>query len=74
MTCIRYIDSSTFTSREDFLGFVEMASTAGTAIKDAIKTKIEKVGLSFDFLIGQGYDGDSNISGKNNGIQALILQ
>ncbi|KAF0745937.1 zinc finger MYM-type protein 1-like [Aphis craccivora] len=71
---IRYVDSSTFTIREDFLGFVEMASTTGTAIKDAIKTEIEKVGLSFDFLRGQGYDGGSNMSGKNNGVQALILQ
>jgi len=72
--CIRYVDNSTFTIIEDFLGFVEMASTTGTAIKDAIKTEIEKVGLSFDFLRGQGYDGGSNMSGKNNGVQALILQ
>lgn len=72
--CIRYIDTSTFTIREDFLGFVEMASTTGTAIKDVIKTEIEKIGLSFDFLRGQGYDGGSNMSGKNNGVQALILQ
>ncbi|XP_060863640.1 zinc finger MYM-type protein 1-like [Metopolophium dirhodum] len=27
-----------------------------------------------DFLRGQGYDGGSNMSGKNNGVQALILQ
>lgn len=50
-----------------------MASTKGTAIKDAIKTEIEKVSLSFNLLRGQGYDLGSNMSGKNNGVQTLIL-
>lgn len=59
--------------REDFIGFVEIASTTGISIKETLKNELEKVGLYFDDLRGQGYDEGSNISGKYNGVQALIL-
>ncbi|XP_060845680.1 zinc finger MYM-type protein 1-like [Rhopalosiphum padi] len=71
--CIRYVDTSSSIIREDFIGFVEMVSTTGISIKETLKNKVEKVGLYFDDLRGQGYDGGSNISGKYNGVQALIL-
>jgi hypothetical protein len=50
-----------------------MISTTGASIKNAIKQKLEKLGLSLDNLRGQSYDGGSNIAGKNNGVQALLL-
>lgn len=71
--CIRYVDVEKWILREDFLGFIEMTSTTGTAIKDAIQHKLESIGLSLDNLRGQGYDGGANMAGKNNGVQALIL-
>lgn len=39
-----------------------------------LKHELDKIGLSFDFLRGQEYDGGSNMLGKYNGVQALILQ
>ncbi|XP_060881672.1 zinc finger MYM-type protein 1-like [Metopolophium dirhodum] len=71
--CIRYVDTSSWILREDFLGFVKMTSTTGLAIKDAILIKLKEVGLSIDNLRGQGYDGGANMSGKHNGVQSLIL-
>jgi len=71
--CIRYVDLTNCVIQEDFLGFVKMTSTTGVSIKNAIKQKLEELGLSLDNLRGQGYDGGSNMAGKNNGVQALIL-
>lgn len=48
-----------------------MTSTTGMAIRDAIKYKLEGIGLSIDNLRGQGYDGGANMA-KNNGVQAFI--
>jgi len=70
--CVQYVDTINFIIREDFLGFIEMTSTTGMAIRDAIKYKLERIGLSMDNLRGQGYDGGANMAGKNNGVQALI--
>lgn len=50
-----------------------MISTSGSEITKTMKHELEKVGLSFDNLRGQGYDGGSNMSGKYIGVQALIL-
>lgn len=72
--CVRYVDNCSFVIREDFLGFVELTSTTGISIRDVLKNELDKVGLSFDFLRGQGYDGGSNMSGRYNGVQALVQQ
>jgi len=61
--CIRYVDTSSLIIREDFIGFVEIASTTGNSIKETLKNELENVGLYFDDLRGQGYDGGSNTSG-----------
>lgn len=66
--CIHCVDTSTYIIRKDFLGFVEMVSTTGIAIKDTLKNELEKFGLHFDNLRSQGYDGGSNMSGKYNGV------
>jgi len=60
--------------KEEFLGFIELNSTTGSAIKDTIVKQLECYQLSLKNLRGQGYDGDSNMSGRNNGVQALILE
>lgn len=35
--------------------------------------KLKELGLSLEFLRGQGYDGGANMSGKYKGVQARIL-
>jgi len=51
-----------------------MESTTGIAIMTAIQNELENIGLTFENLRGQGYDGGSNMSGVNNGVQSLILK
>lgn len=59
--CIQYVDMSSWIFREDFLGFGNMTSTTGLAIKDAILIILKEVGLTIDNLRGQGYDGGANM-------------
>lgn len=60
--------------KKEFLGLMELSSTTGSAIKDAILKQIENFGLNLANIQGQGYDGGSNMAGRYNGVQALILE
>ncbi|KAF0703586.1 zinc finger MYM-type protein 1-like, partial [Aphis craccivora] len=41
--------------------------------RPAVESFLTYLSLSLDNLRGQGYDGGSNMAGKNNGVQALLL-
>lgn len=71
--CMRYVDVDKWILRENFLGFIEMTSTTRTAIRDAIKHKLESIGLSLYNIRGQGNHVGANMAGKNNSVQAFIL-
>ncbi|XP_049799810.1 zinc finger MYM-type protein 1-like [Schistocerca nitens] len=71
--CVRYIDIETFVTKEDFLGFTELKSATGTSIAEAIDEELKTLGLRYQYLCGQGYDGGSNMAGGFKGVQALIL-
>ncbi|XP_025409762.1 zinc finger MYM-type protein 1-like isoform X3 [Sipha flava] len=40
---------------------------------NTIVQKLKEIGLSLEFLRGQGCDGGTNMSGKYHGVQARIL-
>lgn len=42
---LRYVDMEEFKIKEEFLGFIELSSTTGSAIKDEILKQIENFGL-----------------------------
>ena len=42
------------------------------AVATAIKRKLVDLGLDLRNIVGQGYDGASVMSGRQNGVQALI--
>lgn len=71
--CLRYVDMDQGIIREDFIGFVEAKSTTGAELQQLILSQLSSVGLSLKHLRGQGYDGGSNMSGREQGVQALIL-
>ncbi len=58
--------------REDFLKFAPTASSKGEALTQLILDNLSAFGLDPDDMIGQGYDGGSNMSGKYSGVQARI--
>ncbi len=58
--------------REDFLKFTSTTSSKGEALTQLILDNLSAFGLDPNNMIGQGYDGGSNMSGKYSGVQARI--
>lgn len=60
------------TVHEIFLGFLHAKSTKGEAIADLLINFLNQNNLAMNKIRVQGYDGASNMSGRHNGVQALI--
>lgn len=59
---------------ERFISVEHVTDTSSQSLKSAIDLLFSRHGLSLSRLRGQGYDGASNMSGKFNGLKALILK
>ena len=58
---------------EDLIHFVECdTDITGRALADKMIATISALGLNLQNLRGQGYDGAGNMSGKTNGVAAII--
>jgi hypothetical protein len=60
--------------REEFLDFLTVKRITGELISSALLARIQEMGLDIAFCRGQGYDGASNMSSSNVGVQARIRQ
>lgn len=70
---IRYIDEANGTVIEKLLALKESPYTTGKILFDLFKDLMETTNLDWNNnLIGQSYDGASNMSGNYKGLQARI--
>ena len=53
---------------ESFTGFVEMDSVSAESISSSILAHLPKIGVDFQKLVGQGYDGASTMAGHLSGV------
>jgi len=75
--CIRYLNASSddeVSVNEVFLGFVELPTTDASTITDSLLGNLSKWGLDTERQRGMGFDGASNMSGTQSGVQARITQ
>ena len=70
--CIQYVDVKDCKLQEDFVGFFTVKDATGEGLKLLLLSILKKSGLSLENLRGQGYDEGSNMSGRFEGLQALI--
>jgi len=70
---VRYVDTTTCTIKENFICFVPVFECTDENLANVIVQKLKELGLSLEFLRGQGYDGGANMSWKYKGVQARIL-
>ncbi|XP_050548290.1 zinc finger MYM-type protein 1-like, partial [Daktulosphaira vitifoliae] len=70
--CARYYDSKTKNIHEDFLKFVPVYDVSGKSLANYIITELKELNIEVENLRGQGYDGTASMSGKFNGVAALI--
>ena len=57
---------------ESFTGFVEMDSLLAESISTSILAHLSRIGVDFQKLVGQGYDGASTMAGHLSGVQKRI--
>ena len=70
----RFEEKGTAKVQERMLALVATHSTTGEALESFLLSVLEKCGLDVENLVGQCYDGGSNLSGVFEGVQARILE
>ena len=70
---IRYADDQ-FNVFEKFLGFERTATMTGEALADLLIKWLNKLDLNLENLVGQCYDGGSNMRGEYKGVAARLRQ
>ena len=60
--------------KEIFIGLVHVMGTSSLTLKSSVDTFFAKYNLSLKRLIGQGYDGASNMRGEFYSLKAKILE
>ncbi|XP_038698098.1 zinc finger MYM-type protein 1-like [Tripterygium wilfordii] len=70
---LRYVDKKGHIM-ERFLGIQHVSETTAISLKASIEALFATHGLTISRLLGQGYDGASNMQGEFNGLKALILR
>ena len=68
----RYVDAEGFV-KERFFGLIHVVDTAALTLKKGIYSLLSQRCLDIQNIRGQGYDGENNMRGMWNGLQALIL-
>jgi len=68
---VRYVLDSGFVN-EALVGLIKVSSTTGVNLCDKIVKCLTDLHFDMNLLIGQCYDGASNMSGHYNGVQALL--
>lgn len=59
---------------EHLIGVVDTAATTGEVLAGLLVDCVQSLDLSIENIVGQGYDGGSNMSGASKGVQARIKQ
>ena len=75
---VRFVDKTatvdTQVIKERLLGVVCATQTTGEALTELLLDIIGRAGLNVENVVGQGYDGGSNMSGVHKGVQARIRE
>ena len=71
--CVRYVDSN-FDVCESFLGFWDSPKSEAASLLAVVEQVFDEVGLTFEMLRGQCYDGAANMTGCHTGLGVRILE
>jgi Domain of unknown function (DUF4371)/hAT family C-terminal dimerisation region len=70
---VRYVTEPTAVV-ESVIGLVEVANTTADNLLQSLLSKLKSCNLALDSLVGQCYDGASNMSGVYTGLQARLKE
>lgn len=69
--CVRFVDAQG-QIREEFIEFLKLKNITGLNIAATIKQELSDLCLPIQNIVGQGYDGASNMSSAKVGVQKSI--
>lgn len=69
---LRYFNEETREVEEAFVGFIELDALDANTIAKTIEIFLTKEDLNPEKCVGLGFDGCSTMSGKENGVQAIL--
>jgi hypothetical protein len=72
--CIRFVDKANgkHIIKEEFLQFQSVTDLTAKGLSETLLTTLQQHKLDLKYLVGQGYDGASVMSGHIGGVQSLI--
>lgn len=70
---LRFVDGDGLV-QERFFDVVHVRDTSAMTLKNELVSVLSRFNLEVENILGQGYDGASNMRGEWNGLQALILR
>ncbi|CAF4368700.1 unnamed protein product [Rotaria sp. Silwood2] len=70
---LRYVDDK-LNVYEKFIGFERTSAMTGEALYELVVEWLNKLGLKLENLVGQCYDGGSNMRGEYKGVAARLRQ
>lgn len=72
--CVRIFDEKNFCVEDLFLQFIELSDVTGRGLAKTILETLTAMNLDISKIRGQGYDGAAAMSGRLNGVQAIIRE
>ena len=70
---IRYVLESDLV-REAIVQLIEVPTTTSSTLCQMVIRKLHELGLPLEFMVGQCFDGASNMAGQYNGLQVRIKE
>ncbi|CAH1119048.1 unnamed protein product [Phaedon cochleariae] len=70
----KLVDKEKSMIREDVLQFIPVSDVTSAGLTNSICNAMIEVGLDVKYLVGQGYDGASAMSGALRGAQAIVRE
>ena len=68
--CARYFNNGQI--NEDFLLFVPVTDVTGKGLASTLLTSLDFIGIDYNYMIGQGYDGAAAMSGVFHGAHVYV--
>jgi len=70
--CARYFNNGQI--NEDFLLFVPVTDVTGKGLASTLLTSLDLIGIDYNYMIGQGYDGAVAMSGVFHGAYVYVQE
>jgi hypothetical protein len=69
---VRCVENNTLKFREHFFKFVPVTFLAGESLAQTLVDSLINLSIDCSFMVGQGYNGATTVSGCFNGVQVHI--